>query len=152
MGDVNESELPASTLPDCCRGTFDVHYLALADSDPERPVEAGPKLDTGVKVKVRMPDWQRTRYPKLRFLKEFFQHLALIALVDLSVRVFLLAVSFVHAHIPVEGLPKELEPYVSVSVPRAVVTVMDCVAVLLSVILGIVTVVRMFREYWRDLE
>ena len=94
---------------------------------------------------------ERPRYPKLRFLKEFIQHLGLIVAFDLAIRLFLVSIGFVHSHIPVDNLPKDLESYLSISVPRAFVTIMDSVAILLSAILGVVTLIRMGREYWRDI-
>jgi hypothetical protein len=117
--------------------------------DPKRSTRAELDADHQVRLRVHLAD---NRYPKLRFLKEFLQHLGLIAIVDVSIRIFLYCVGFVHSHIPVEDLPKDLDSYMSVSVPRTFVTVMDAVAILLSIILGIVTVVKMIQEYWRDMK
>lgn len=115
---------------------------------PER--SQGPQVEQSVKVQVHLPD--RLGYPKLRFVKEFFQHLGLIFIVELGMRIFFFSINIIHALIPVEKLPEDLESYLSISVPRAIVTIMDSVAILLAAILALVMIIRVGREYWKDIK
>jgi len=95
---------------------------------------------------------EKTRFPKLHFVLEFLQHCGLIWAVDLIVRLFAKWIAFIEPFLPLSDPPQDLTPYIPVSVTRVLVTVMDAVAILLSIILGIVTIIKIAKLYWRSLK
>jgi len=94
----------------------------------------------------------KQHFPKIHYLIEVVESVFLIAAVDISVRCFTWWLEVVETRFPRQSLPIELQSYIQLSVTRVLVTVMDSVAILLSAILGIVTIIRIGREFLRSLD
>lgn len=86
-----------------------------------------------------------SKYPRLNYLNDFIRDLILIAIIDVSIRLFHYFIKMLSEYLPVSNPQPELEPYLPLSVTRTLVTIFDGVAIVILIIISFFTVIKIWH-------